>query len=102
MEITNIIASWGPPDGVGWVIVWKTGGFSLCADAQRKGINACWIEPRHSRMARILTADGAVEFNCADIALIGGYAKDLCEERQFWGGVPKLEFPNSGFSPHLV
>ena len=75
---------WKPPRDVGAVVEWQPSGFSMCAAAQLRGINACWAEPRHSRMARLLTEAGTVEFNCVSIALIGGgFAKDLRDARQF-------------------
>ena len=68
----------------GCVLEWQPSNFSLCGVAKCHGITGCWIEPRHSRMARILTKKGVLEWNYDPINLVGGFAKDLVGARQFW------------------
>ena len=72
-----------PTGNTGCVAEWKPAGFSLCATAQRVGLESFWIDPRHSRVERLLTDNGTPEWNCSLIALVGGHAKDLCGARQF-------------------
>ena len=65
-------------------VEWQAGGFSMTQAAHSLQLTCQWIDPRHSRIARLVTEMGFQEYNGDVVHLMGGMAKDLVEVQSFY------------------
>ena len=65
-------------------VEWKAGGFPITQTASEMNISCQWVDPRRSKIARLVNDHGFTEYDGGEVHFIRGAAKDYIEAQSFY------------------